>query len=271
MSSERKQRLRLFESGNTKCPICLADFTEAGVASGEGATLEHVPPKGLAKELGLRSLAMCLTCKPCNEAAGHGIDRAAAVAARPPKGRIDIEGLPHTVWVDAKGNLSVRSRLSEPPPGERPEFMRPGGKLVIQFSAPSPRYANLSYLRAAYLSVFSLLGKAGYLFAENPALLSVRDQILRPADHSIDKYAVVPSLAGPGDGIYMFREPITCWGVRMGRCLVLLPVGDRGTFYGEAGPLGLTIGAGLSGGPFWYPAKFETVEGRILTYAEGVY
>ena len=41
--SNREQRLRLYRAGNSRCPICLAAFTEPEVERGEAVTLEHVP------------------------------------------------------------------------------------------------------------------------------------------------------------------------------------------------------------------------------------
>ena len=267
MSSVKRQRIQLFEAGNTRCPICLVEFTREGVESGRQATLEHVPPKGIASELGTRSVAMCLTCRECNESAGRGVDQAAIRAVRPVKGRAEIEGLLHTVLLSDKNRISIRARLPEPVSSELPEFMRPGGKLVVRFTFPSPRYADISYLRTAYLTVFSLLGKGGYPFAETPALQPVREQILRPKEEIVSGYARGVEMPGLKDGAFMICEPVTCWGVKMGACFVALPTGDRAPFYGKTGPIGLGTQVQLPG-PLWFPAKFKAVPASIITLSE---
>ena len=68
----RSRRLRLYDRGNTACPICLMGFTRDQAASGRTITLEHVPIKALGGQ------ARCLTCRNCNAETGRGIDQAAA-------------------------------------------------------------------------------------------------------------------------------------------------------------------------------------------------
>ena len=72
----RKLRLRrrLFNAGNTKCPICLSEFTSSDVVAGK-ATLEHAPPESL------KGSAICLTCSQCNNKASL-IDQHATLAKR---------------------------------------------------------------------------------------------------------------------------------------------------------------------------------------------
>ena len=48
-TSPQEKRLRLFEQGNTHCPICLTEFTEPDVRAGAVVTLEHVPQESLVK------------------------------------------------------------------------------------------------------------------------------------------------------------------------------------------------------------------------------
>ena len=86
--SRRLVRLRLFKRGNTRCPLCLTEFTREEVSRGKVATLEHVPPRSLSTS----SRARCLTCKKCNEGAGRGIDQAAYELANDPKAIVEIRG-----------------------------------------------------------------------------------------------------------------------------------------------------------------------------------
>ena len=67
----RRLRSRLFDRGNTKCPICLTAFADIEVERGRKVTLEHAPPKAMGGQVA------CLTCSRCNNA-GSVLDRAAA-------------------------------------------------------------------------------------------------------------------------------------------------------------------------------------------------
>src|SRR5687767_11812847 len=56
---------------NYVCPLCGVVFTRFALEDG-GLSLEHVPPKAA----GGRSII--LTCRPCNNRAGHTVDAAAS-------------------------------------------------------------------------------------------------------------------------------------------------------------------------------------------------
>ena len=73
----RSKWLRLYDRGNTACPICLTGFTRDQASSGRTVTLEHVAIKALGGQ------ARCLTCRNCNAETGRGIDQATAMRARP--------------------------------------------------------------------------------------------------------------------------------------------------------------------------------------------
>ena len=70
----RRLRLRLFHAGNTRCPICLSEFTKSDIVAGK-VTLEHAPPESL------KGSAICLTCSQCNNKASR-IDQHAILAKR---------------------------------------------------------------------------------------------------------------------------------------------------------------------------------------------
>ena len=185
---KRRLRQRLFHAGNTRCPICLTEFTKSDVAAGE-VTLEHAPPESL------KGSAICLTCKQCNNTASH-IDQHAVMAKR---ARHDWSlGQGARVEIDFFGNkMSSRYIPGDPtaPLPTRGRHLRNGsiqlGALPpteqldinkgISFRVPGlPHYESVSLIKSAYLMVFSLMGEGGYRFAENVALNPVREQILNP-------------------------------------------------------------------------------------------
>ena len=186
----RKRRLRrkLFDAGNTKCPICLSEFTSADVAAGE-VTLEHAPPESL------KGSAICLTCKQCNNTASH-IDQHAVLAKRAryewslgqgARVEVDLFGYKMSsryIPGDPTAPLPTRGRhlrkgsihLDALPPKEQLDINK-----GISFRIPGlPHYESVSLIKSAYLMAFSLMGEGGYRFAENVALNPVREQILNP-------------------------------------------------------------------------------------------
>ena len=185
---ERRLRRRLFDAGNTRCPICLSKFTSSDVATGK-ATLEHAPPKSL------KGSAICLTCSQCNNNASR-IDQHAALYKR----AVDewLSGQGTRVEIDFLGSKkSSRYIPSDPnaPFPTRVSHLRKGsirlGALPskehldtnkgIRFRIPrSTHYESISMIKSAYLMVFSLMGEGGYEFAESVALKPVREQILNP-------------------------------------------------------------------------------------------
>ena len=186
----RKRRLRrkLFDAGNTRCPICLSEFTSADVAAGE-VTLEHAPPESL------KGSAICLTCKQCNNTASN-IDQHAVLAKR---ARHEWSlGQGARVEVDFFGNIMSSRYIPGDPTAPLPTRGRHLRKGSIQLNALPPKeqldinkgisfrvpglshYESVSLIKSAYLMVFSLMGEGGYRFAENVALKPVREQILNP-------------------------------------------------------------------------------------------
>ncbi len=185
---KRRLRRRLFDAGNTKCPICLSEFTDADVAAGE-MTLEHAPP---AK---LKGSAICLTCKQCNNNASH-MDQHAVLAKRArhewslgqgARVEVDLFGYKTSsryIPGDPTAPLPTRGKhlrkgsihLGALPPKELLDINK-----KISFRIPGlPHYEAVSLIKSAYLMVFSLMGEGGYRFAENVALKPVREQILNP-------------------------------------------------------------------------------------------
>ena len=128
---------------------------------------------------------------------------------------------------------------------------------------PNSRYARVPWLKAAYLSVFSLLGVHGYRYAEGKAIEQVRRQIMKPEDEVIRYFAVkAPAAWQERDGIAMNREQTPCWAVKMGDCIVLLPRSWDKSFYEWTDNLPssngkITIGGGptLVSREVWSPTR----------------
>ena len=268
-TSIRQQRLNLFELGNDRCPICLTSFTERDVEQGSVVTLEHVPPKSFK----VGGIAMCLTCSDCNNRASR-VEQAAVEARREPKVRIEMPGLPtQTGYVSMAASGRVDVRMSKPRVSRDAisEVLRSRRPINMTFMEPTSRYATVPWLKAAYLSVFSLLGVHGYRYVEGEAIEPVRKQLMKPEEEVIRHFAVkAPAAWRERDGIAMNRKQRPCWAVKMGDCIVLLPRSWDQSFYewtsSVLSPNGkITIG----GGPLWYPAKFGHRRVASIPFREG--
>ena len=99
--------------------------------------------------------------------------------------------------------------------------------LRFRIRTPNRHKVAVSWLRSGYLLVFSLLGREGNRYAESPALVEIREQIMNP-----DVIRVGNGLNGEWDGpefpvdpVIMFchaHEP-AFWAVKMGTRAVFLP------------------------------------------------
>ncbi len=198
------KRLAFFRRGNTKCPICLKQFSRTSVVKGTGVTLEHAPPRTLG------GIVVCLTCKDCNAAAGNKIDQAVADYAKAESERktgrgveveIDIGGTKLTTYLSvdkpmspldlarASRNEHAKKFIDDHPnhdihlivEGKRGTVWDANRGITMTVKKkPEPRHRAVSMLRTAYLLVFSLLGSRGYTYAESEPLIQVRDQIIQP-------------------------------------------------------------------------------------------
>ena len=184
----RSKRLEFFRLGNTHCPICLVPFTEESVKSGRGVTLEHAPPKTLGGH------ATCLTCGNCNQRASATSDQAAKRSKGPPRLQFDINGAKRETrfWQDGIPPSEMPYRFGSSPAAQEAKRELDGQTIVavtapLQFDqpatineifaslmTPNPRHVEISYLRSAYLLVFSLLGRSGYVWARSDATRLVR-------------------------------------------------------------------------------------------------
>ena len=269
-TKSRDRRLRFFSFGNTHCPICLGGFTEENVRTGQGVTLEHAPPKTMGGR------EVCLTCEGCNRLASATSDQAVKKSNSPPELQFDINGTIRSArfWPEGIPPSNMPYTFGSSPAAKEAERELSKGTIVavtgtVQFDqpttiraismspkGPNPRHVELSYLRSAYLLVFSLLGKSGYAYAQTEAVKLIRMQILDPNCES------VPSLVRGVSSKVSARNVITLrsnerpffWSVRFGdAACVLLPHGGSENQYRKIATLheNQTIG-----GREWIPQKF---------------
>ena len=195
----RDRRLTFFRLGNTHCPICLHQFTEEDVRRGRSVTLEHAPPKTMGGQ------EVCLTCERCNSLASATLDQAVKRHKSPPELLFDISGakrsarfwrdgippskMPYTFGTgpaakEAQRELSNQTIVAVTAPIQ---FDQPTtiSEIPVSQKMPNLRHVELSYLRSAYLLVFSLLGRSGYVYAQSEAVGLIRMQILNPSYEAV--------------------------------------------------------------------------------------
>ena len=219
----QERRLRLFKRGNTHCPICLTPFTEPDVRAGEVVTLEHAPQESLGGK------PACLTCKQCNTTVSAGLDRAVANYYR----AHDDGGYPITVE-GGSGPYTINPKYFDI--GEQTVTIRTPydvigeslGPFTLSQTEPNPDAILLGLLKSAYLMVFSLLGKAGYLYAQGEAVSSIREQLLSPEKELIQPLVAFADDSAnphlPEHAVLLLAED-QCWVVKIGTKFVILPPG----------------------------------------------
>ena len=222
---------------------------EDEVRAGVTVSLEHVPPKAVGGSV------MCLTCTRCNAHAGGTADQALAMMDREMSGggakvKLNVFGTEHTTYSlpddDALqqriAKLSVRNLGVT---NLQKEVEAEGRKLVFLTEItrgptwdPSagisaiplrPRWDEVavSWLRSAYLMVFSLLGKGGYRYAESEAVRPIREQLIDP-EEDLEPCSLwdFSSLSMSKNLIIMKRrESPSCWVVKVDKIGVMLPRG----------------------------------------------
>ena len=282
--TDRQRRLRLFGRGNNQCPICLTTFTRMLVASGKKVTLEHAPPQTLGGKV------VCLTCTDCNNRASR-LDNLAKMAE---KARSDhLAGRGTRVEVDFFGagivsgyvrpkDDEMAARLAKGPVPTSIGQLRGGVmqlpslpvgpeldvKRGIRFRIrrPNPHRVAVSWLRSAYLLVFSLLGREGYRYAKCQALAPIREQIMKP-----DEVRIRGGLGGECSGVDFPVDPVIMlnyahkppfWAVKFGGRIVLLPCGGSIERYLQLtqGPIDVSLAIDRVG--CWVPTQFRN-EGVI--------
>ncbi len=225
---KRKTRLSLWEAGNTLCPICLLEFSKEDVIAKNGrASIEHIPPLKAGKPY-----IRVLTCKNCNSEGGKWIDHA----------MVELIKQEHAVALQiGTGVYAMRAGLNRPaqtkqcitmthPAVADPIYMWPARnqqvpplpRQTLRLISYQRRKSEIGLLKAAYLSVFSLLGVE---FAKANALIEVRRQIAQPDADILRNFCLVGEETGRG--IYIvYTKGRTCWGIAIDGYWVFLPSAD---------------------------------------------
>ena len=188
-------RERLLHRGNIACPLCLSVFGDGD----SQPTVEHIPPKGMGGR------PMCLICESCRTHTSRTDPAKINVSRRGgPRLSAYIDGHRQygAVSMDGAGNIGLA------PHRPLPEIQT-GSRLTLKFKLKELLDVSASDLRVAYLTVFSLLGPWGYLFAQSATGVALRRHIL-----NAERKAVV-RIAGeiPPGHVALFDEPAFCWGV----------------------------------------------------------
>lgn len=208
-------------NGTYVCPLCQLQFDIAALGRGQ-LTAEHVPP---ASRGGRRII---LTCRTCNNAAGHGVDAEAARRdeaaqfeqvmryGKPGKaGRLTLTWGNQPLMIDASIGEDGVTELKVVGNANDPARIKAAHEFMTALSAAGktdgytmqgtsfvrfhPRKARISDLRAAYLACCA---KLGYRYALHPALDFVRAQIADPDKQILERWwfdenprAVKPTIA----------------------------------------------------------------------------
>ena len=251
-TSPQEKRLRLFQQGNTHCPICLTEFTEPDVRAGQVVTLEHAPQESLGGK------PACLTCMQCNTGpATRIIDQAVARFYRAQEQGgypITVEGhgrRPYTVhpkhYDIRKDRIRIRTR--------RDVVGKSQGPFTLRQTEPWPDAVRLGLLKSAYLMVFSLLGAVGYRYAQGEAVTSIREQLLSPEKGLVRPFVAFNADTDNTEHAVLLWTEYQCWAVKIRTNLVVLPPGgsiDRYRSLAEAFEPPLTLGSTVQ----WTARKF---------------
>ena len=173
--ASRDKRLKFFRLGNTHCPICLVQFTEESTKAGRGVTLEHAPPKAMGRASSVPSRANPATVaqaqlrtKPLRGARAPPelqFEHKRNLSAAHGSGRM-VFRLPACLTASAVARLRRRRKensakgaivaATSPMQFDKPTTLK---EISMSLKMPDKRHVELSYLRSAYLLVFSLLGR----------------------------------------------------------------------------------------------------------------
>lgn len=215
----RNQRIQLHGRGNVACPICFNAFTIEETTAGKIVTLEHVPPKFIGGR------ARCLTCKKCNTNAGQNIDQVAAISKQPTKVTVNIMGRRDSFYLTNEGKEITPAFGGYTPQDIRNLKNSKSGTFTMSVNIPNREAVDTSWLKAAYLAIFSLLGPVeGYDYVRGNPLSAIRQQILDPLNQrSITKYVIASPENMPDSDIILVSQPVSCWMVKIENKIVVLP------------------------------------------------
>lgn len=223
------------------CPCCLVAYERSAVVEGI-LTDEHVPPK----KLGGR--AMALTCKPCNNEAGHEFDahavqrsRANDFMQRKPverpwpatmtAGGIKLRGTAQ--WRDDGVVQLFGVPKQNDPVVQAAHFAALDGFVDKEDPSPDMSFtvhldydearARYSWIRSAYLAAFAGLGYS-YIFRH--VMQPIRDQLARTNDNILPTYLFTDHrMPSTERRMLLVDDPddLRCVAVMMGPHMVVLP------------------------------------------------
>ena len=227
MASNNVKKKKIFDHGvkaisvaskndalNYHCPICGNVFCENDLKEGK-LTLEHIPPEAQGGK------GIALTCKDCNNTAGHTVDSSVDT-------RNHLDGI--KTLISPKGSFNTRVRIDfgqeglnavnyeldvkdgavrfYPVPGaNHPDYPSRMQELIkVTNKTPNeersawnmttrrkynPWYAKVGDLRSAFLVAFSLFG---YKYAYSNELQPVRNQIINYHTKLIDYFCIATDI-----------------------------------------------------------------------------
>jgi HNH endonuclease len=222
------------------CPTCMRLLPVAALNSGD-LTLEHVPPEAMGGR------GILLTCKSCNNTAGHTVD--AAVVGRDRffqlghslfrkdgefRGPVKIEFggvVINATLITKDGSVTIlvdrgrnNPRLLDQQIAEMERDLNSTGSAEFRLTARIKfgfDRARVGDLRSAYLAAFATFG---YRYAYDARLDVVRQQTLHPDQEFIDGAWWIPLPDLTEDPMLMVMvEPVPAVLVRLGPVLVALP------------------------------------------------
>lgn len=203
------------------CPLCFNDFYKKDLNNDveNPLTLEDVPPKSLG------GTVKTLTCKACNNSAGHNLDVKLKELLNKKelhnffpnsnttaRYKIDDHQVNGTFKVDNNGKVIIDLDTNRSNPRHLEEFTKkinPFGETKLTFQPIQKRIdereAEIALLRIAYLEAFSL---CGYGFMLNGNLDKVRDQIKKPKSNILPKVLWINyEFDDEQNGINIISEP----------------------------------------------------------------
>jgi hypothetical protein len=222
------------------CPICGSGFTQNALQA-IILTLEHIPPKSLGGK------TLLLTCKQCNNTAGHKIDSALhrrqchynliqAITKKEGtyKGRVilNIGGQKLNYNLSIKGEKWIFQ-----PAGNDPESVKRLQSQLESYVSENSwdgQQFNVSTvhgyhkwlskvgdLRIAYLIAFAAFG---YRYAFDERLDPIREQIKNPTEEKMDFFWSFLGWKPPSKFVLAIAtEPVEIVYVSLGNVIVLLP------------------------------------------------
>jgi hypothetical protein len=222
------------------CPLCGRGFGRDALEDGTLA-IEHAPPESLGGR------PICLTCKDCNNTAGHTVDAhmrrretmldvAAGTMEAPVSARFTVGDT--TVNADYYFGPAGIMVIGDPKRNHPDAQARFGAELEEQRLAKTQRLKfavtplrlnheeqldRVGWLRSAYLVAFAALG---YRYIFQSRLEPVRRQLATPDETIIERFgALIPKAKRENRRFIFVEEPAHLRGLQlqMGRRLVFLP------------------------------------------------